>query len=102
MKKLVKFLVTVGTAAAAVAGGIYLFQKYFSKEEELDNAFDDDELFEEEESEEVPAFESEEEIFEDETPVKKETAVDEETAADQEPEAEPVRTAVHADEEPEA
>ncbi|MBS6396231.1 MAG: hypothetical protein KH452_03625 [Clostridiales bacterium] len=70
MKKLFKALTTIGTAALAVVGGIYVYRKFFTKDEELDEAFDDEEVFEDTEEDEVPAFDSEDEIFEDEeTPV---------------------------------
>ena len=49
MKKVLKTLTAVGTAALAVVGGVYIFRKFFAKEEELDEAFDDEELFEDEE-----------------------------------------------------
>jgi len=67
MKKVLRTLTAVGTAALAVVGGIYIFRKFFAKEEELDEAFDDDELFEEDpEEEDDNAFDIEEEIFEEE------------------------------------
>lgn len=75
MKKLMNTLITIGGAALAIFGGICLYRKFFSTDE-FEEDFDDDDLFEdiedeEEEEEEVKAFDSEEEIFEEE-PVKKE------------------------------
>ena len=73
MKKFMNTLMTVGGAALAIFGGLYLYRKYFQKEDDFDEDFDDDDLFEdldeeEEEEEEVKAFDSEEEIFEEDPP----------------------------------
>jgi hypothetical protein len=69
MKKLLKTITAVGTAALAVVGGLYIFRTFFNKDEELDEVFDDEELFDEDTDteEEVEAFDDESEIFEDET-----------------------------------
>ena len=63
------------SARSAIFGGLYLYRKYFQKEDDFDEDFDDDDLFEdldeeEEEEEEVKAFDSEEEIFEEDPPTK--------------------------------
>lgn len=65
MKKVLKTLTAIGTTALAVVGGICVYRKFFAKDEELDEVFEEDELMDEAE-EEVPAFDSEEEIFEEE------------------------------------
>lgn len=75
MKKFINTLMTIGGAALAIFGGICLYRKYFQKEDDFDEDFDDDDLFEdldegEEDEEEIKAFDSEEEIFEEEPPVK--------------------------------
>ena len=75
MKKFMNTLMTVGGAALAIFVGLYLYRKYFQKEDDFDEDFDDDDLFEdldeeEEEEEEVKAFDSEEEIFEEDPPTK--------------------------------
>ncbi len=69
MKKFLKALTTLGGAALAVAGGILVYRRFFDKDRELEEAFDDEELFEEDD-EEVTAFDSKEEIFEEDDPVK--------------------------------
>ena len=69
MKKFLKALTTLGGAALAVAGGILVYRRFFDKDRELKEAFDDEELFEEDD-EEVTAFDSKEEIFEEDDPVK--------------------------------
>lgn len=70
MKKVLKMLTAAGTAALAVVGGLFIYQKFFGKEEDFDedfdDDFDDDELFEEDGAEDVTAFDDEEEIFEEE------------------------------------
>lgn len=74
MKKALKALTTLGTAALAVVGGICIYRKFFAKDNELDDMFDDEEVFEDTE-EEVKAFDDESEIFEDEdTPAEATTA----------------------------
>lgn len=75
MKKFINTLMTIGGAALAIFGGICLYRKYFQKEDDFDEDFDDDDLFEdldesEEDEEEIKAFDSEEEIFEEDPPVK--------------------------------
>lgn len=89
MKKLLRALTAVGTAALAVTGGICIYQKFFKKDEELDDAFDDEELFDEDqddaEEDEVESFDTEEEIFAEES----EAAPAEESAEDTEPEKTP-------------
>ena len=42
MKKIIKTLTTLFTAALAVAGGLLIYQKFFRKEEELEEDFDDE------------------------------------------------------------
>ena len=69
MKKFLKALTTLGGAALAVAGGILVYRRFFDKDRELEEAFDDEELFEEDD-EEVTAFDSKEAIFEQYEPVK--------------------------------
>ena len=69
MKKFLKALTTLGGVALAVAGGILVYRRFFDKDRELEEAFDDEELFEEDD-EEVTAFDSKEEIFEEDDPVK--------------------------------
>lgn len=63
MKKALKALTAVGTAALAVIGGICVYRKFFAKDEELDEVFDEDVLDEAEDD--VIVFDSEEEIFEE-------------------------------------
>lgn len=75
MKNIMKVLAAIGTAAAAAVGGFYLYRKFFAKDEELDDVFDDDE--------DEDFDEDEEEIFEEE---KEEPAAEE--PAKEEPEAE--------------
>ena len=74
MKKIFKSLTVLAGAVLAVAGGLFLYEKFFKKDEELDEDFDDEELFEDEDDEELDAFDSEDEIFEEEEkiPAKKE------------------------------
>lgn len=82
MKKIVKTLTAVATASLAVIGGVYVFRKFFAKDEELDEAFDDEELFEaESEDDDIAAFDDESEIFEDETPATPAEAPDEKEEA---------------------
>ncbi|MBR5509217.1 MAG: hypothetical protein IKV59_04110 [Lachnospiraceae bacterium] len=64
MKKALKALTAVGTAALAVVGGICVYRKFFAKDEEFDELFEEDDLDETED--EILAFDSEDEIFEDE------------------------------------
>ncbi len=64
MKKALKALMTLGGAALAVVGGVFVYRRFFANEEELEEDFDDEELFEEED--EIDAFVEEEEIFEEE------------------------------------
>ena len=85
MKKVLKTLTALCTTALAVVGGICVYRKFFAKDEELDEVFDDDEVFEEDD--EVVAFESEDEIFEDEETV---AAPAEEAPAKEAPSAEEV------------
>ena len=66
MKKFLKTLMTLSTAALAVVGGLYVYRRFFAKDEELDEAFDEDNSVDEEEDDDVSAFDTEEEIFEDE------------------------------------
>lgn len=76
MKKALKTLTTLGTAVLAVVGGICVYRKFFAKDKELDDMFDDEEVFEDSE-EEVKAFDDESEIFEDEdTPAEAATAAE--------------------------
>lgn len=94
MKKALKTLTALGTAALAVIGGLFLYRKFFLAEDDLDEDFDEDEeLFEDEDD--LTAFDSEEEIFEEEDeqpPVGKEKAAEadasgkEETADEKEDE----------------
>lgn len=107
MKKLVKALTAIGTAALAVAGGVLIFRKFFAKDEELDEAFDDEELFEEETEDSVKAFEDESEIFEDETAEEpaapaEEAETPKETPEEEEAEAAPEAPAEETGEEKEA
>lgn len=66
MKKIWKTLTALCTAALAVIGGFVIYQKFFKKDGEFDEDFDDEELFEEDEEDDVTAFDNEEEIFEEE------------------------------------
>lgn len=66
MKKFLKTLMTLSAAALAVVGGLYVYHRFFAKDEELDEAFDEDNSVDEEEDDDVSAFDTEEEIFEDE------------------------------------
>ena len=70
MKKLFKTLTAVTGAALAIAGVLFLYQKFFRQDEEWDEDFDDEELFdtedEDDEDSDIIAFDSEEEIFEEE------------------------------------
>ena len=52
MKKFMNTLMTVGGAALAIFGGLYLYRKYFQKEDDFDEDFDDDDLFEDLDEEE--------------------------------------------------
>lgn len=63
--KTLKALAALGGTALAVVGGISIYHKFFKKEEDLEDAFDDEELFEEEDEDDVDTFD-EEEIFEEE------------------------------------
>lgn len=65
MKKALKALTTIGGTALAIIGGVFVYRRFFQKEE-LEEAFEDEELFEEEEADDIAAFDDEEEIFEDE------------------------------------
>lgn len=105
MKKLVKALTAIGTAALAVAGGVYVFRKFFAKDEELDEAFDDEELFGEETDEDaVEAFDDESEIFEDEAeaPAKEEAAEEAAPAEEAAEETAPTEEAAAPEETPES
>ncbi len=64
--KTLKALVALGGTALAVVGGISIYHKFFKKEEDLEDAFDDEELFDEEEDD-ADTFD-EEEIFEEDEP----------------------------------
>ena len=66
MKKALKALMTLGGAALAVVGGVFVYRRFFANEEEPEEDFDDEELFEEEDADEIDAFVEEEEIFEEE------------------------------------
>ena len=66
MKKFLKTLMTLSAAALAVVGGLYVYRRFFAKDEELDEAFDEDNSVDEEEDDDVSAFHTGEEIFEDE------------------------------------
>lgn len=66
MKKLLKTLMTLLAAVCAVIGGLYVYRRFFAKDEELDEVFDEDNAADDDEEEEVSAFDTEEEIFEDE------------------------------------
>lgn len=69
MKKAFKTIAAIGTAALAVVGGLYIFRKYFSNDEELEEVFDDEELFDDDILEdEIDAFDEESEIFDEEAP----------------------------------
>ena len=79
MKKIVKTLATLFAAVLAVIGGLYVYRRFFAKDEELDEAFDEDNTACGEDEDEVNAFDTEDEIFEDEdapvqTPNSSETA----------------------------
>ena len=81
MKKLLKTLMTLLAAVCAVIGGLYVYRRFFAKDEELDEVFDEDNAADDDEEEEVSAFDTEEEIFEDEDiPVR--SASGEETSDD--------------------
>ena len=79
MKKLLKTLMTLLAAVCAVIGGLYVYRRFFAKDEELDEVFDADNAADDEEEEEVSAFDTEEEIFEDED-IPVQSASGEETA----------------------
>ena len=79
MKKLLKTLMTLLAAVCAVIGGLYVYRRFFAKGEELDEVFDEDNAADDEEEEEVSAFDTEEEIFEDED-IPVQSASGEETA----------------------
>lgn len=72
MKKFLKMLTALCTAALAIIGGLVIYQKFFKKDgefdEDFDEDFDDEELFEEDEEDDVSAFDNEDEIFEEEEP----------------------------------
>ena len=83
MKKLLKTLMTLLAAVCAVIGGLYVYRRFFAKDEELDEerGFEFQYVFDDDEEEEVSAFDTEEEIFEDEDiPVR--SASGEETSDD--------------------
>ncbi|MFG6333792.1 MAG: hypothetical protein K1W28_18595 [Lachnospiraceae bacterium] len=86
MKKALKTLTALGTAALAVIGGLFLYRKFFLAEDDLDEDFDEDEeLFEDEDD--LTAFDSEEEIFEEEDeqpPVGEEKAAEADTSGKEE------------------
>lgn len=65
MKKALKALTTLGTAVLAVIGGICVYRKFFAKDQELDEMFDEEDVSADTE-EEVKAFDDDSEIFEDE------------------------------------
>lgn len=72
MKKTLKALTTIGGAALAVIGSIFVYRRFFNKKDEPDEAFEDEELFEEDEKDEEDDAEEEtfapapeEEIFEE-------------------------------------
>lgn len=46
MKKFIKTLTTITAAALAIAGGVYAFRKFFDKDKDVEDDFDDEELFE--------------------------------------------------------
>lgn len=86
MKKIIKSLTALGTAALAIVGGVYIFRKFFAKDEELDEVFDDEDLFgEDDEDKEEESFDDDLEIFEDDA---------EEVEASEDTETETVEKAV--------
>lgn len=62
--KTLKALAALGGTALAVVGGISIYHKFFKKEEDLEDDFDDEELFEEDETDTF----DDEEIFEEAEP----------------------------------
>ncbi|HBN56593.1 MAG TPA: hypothetical protein DD414_07435 [Lachnospiraceae bacterium] len=80
MKKFIKTLTTVTAAALAVAGGIYAFRRFFNKDKDAEDEFDDEELFDDD------FDEDEEETYEDaaaeDTEVKTDSAEASEEEAD--------------------
>ena len=51
MKKLLKTLMTLLAAVCAVIGGLYVYRRFFAKDEELDEVFDEDNAADDDEEE---------------------------------------------------